>query len=120
MSNSRAKAETGIAPLPAPYAHIKYDVNILSSDASARALAVGKVASHINSAHADMFTDRNQTAFCAFAIQSRSRAHCKQSTVERQSNPEIRRSLGFLATALPARPAQLQIILKKRSNLRVP
>jgi len=30
---------------------ISYDVDFLGSDASARALAVGKVASHINSAH---------------------------------------------------------------------
>jgi len=34
-----------------PICLISYDVDILSSDASARALAVGKVASHINSAH---------------------------------------------------------------------
>jgi hypothetical protein len=40
-----------------PICHISYDVDILSSDASARALAVGKVASHINSAHADALTD---------------------------------------------------------------
>jgi hypothetical protein len=38
---------------------MSYDVDILSSDASARALAVGKVASHINSAHPDALTDRN-------------------------------------------------------------
>jgi hypothetical protein len=42
-----------------PICLISYDVDILSSDASARTLAVGKVASHINSAHADMFTDRD-------------------------------------------------------------
>jgi hypothetical protein len=35
-----------------PICLISYDVEILSSDASTRALAVGKVASHINSAHA--------------------------------------------------------------------
>ena len=42
-----------------PICLISYDVDVLSSDASARALAVGKVASHINSAHPDMLTDRN-------------------------------------------------------------
>jgi len=42
-----------------PVCFISYDVEILSSDASARALAVGKVASHFNSVHADMLTDRN-------------------------------------------------------------
>jgi hypothetical protein len=42
-----------------PVCFISYDVDILSSDASARALAVGKVASHVNSDHADMLTDRN-------------------------------------------------------------
>ena len=42
-----------------PVCFISYDVEILSSDASARALAVGKVASHVNSVHADMLTDRN-------------------------------------------------------------
>jgi len=42
-----------------PVCFITYDVEILSSDASARALAVGKVASHVNSVHADMLTDRN-------------------------------------------------------------
>jgi hypothetical protein len=42
-----------------PICLISYDVDILSSDASARALAVGKVASHINSAHPDVLTDRN-------------------------------------------------------------
>lgn len=41
------------------YLPLSYDVDILSSDASARALAVGKVASHINSAHPDVLTDRN-------------------------------------------------------------
>ena len=40
-----------------PICLITYDVDILSSDASARALAVGKVTSHINSAHADELTD---------------------------------------------------------------
>jgi len=33
---------------------ISYDVDIFSSDTSTRALAVGKVASHINSAHGDV------------------------------------------------------------------
>ena len=42
-----------------PICHISYDVDILSSDASARALAVGKVASHINSAHPDVLSDRD-------------------------------------------------------------
>jgi hypothetical protein len=40
-----------------PICLIGYDVDILSSDASTRRLAVGKVASHINSAHADAVTD---------------------------------------------------------------
>jgi hypothetical protein len=40
-----------------PICLITYDVDILSSDASATALAVGKVASHINNAHADALTD---------------------------------------------------------------
>jgi len=40
-----------------PICLISYDVDILSSDASTHALAVGKVASHINSAHADALTD---------------------------------------------------------------
>jgi hypothetical protein len=42
-----------------PICLISYDVDILSSDASAHKLAVEKVASHVNSAHADMLTDRN-------------------------------------------------------------
>jgi len=40
-----------------PICLIIYDVDILGSDASSRALAVGKVASHISSAHADSLTD---------------------------------------------------------------
>ena len=40
-----------------PICFISYDVDILSSDASTGALAVGKVASHINSAHVDALTD---------------------------------------------------------------
>ena len=36
-----------------PICLISYDVDILGSDASARALAVEKVASHIRSAHSD-------------------------------------------------------------------
>jgi hypothetical protein len=40
-----------------PICLISYDVDILSSDASTGALAVGKVASHINSAHVDALTD---------------------------------------------------------------
>jgi hypothetical protein len=40
-----------------PICFISYDVEALSSDVSARALAVGKVASHINSAHPDALTD---------------------------------------------------------------
>jgi hypothetical protein len=40
-----------------PICLISYDVDILSSDPSTRALAVAKVASHITSAHADAFTD---------------------------------------------------------------
>jgi hypothetical protein len=40
-----------------PICLISYDVDILSSDASARALAIGRVASHMNSAHTDAFTD---------------------------------------------------------------
>jgi hypothetical protein len=40
-----------------PICLISYDVDILSSDASTRALAVGKVASHMTSAHADALSD---------------------------------------------------------------
>jgi hypothetical protein len=40
-----------------PICLISFNVNNLSSDASARTLAVGKVASHINNAHADALTD---------------------------------------------------------------
>jgi hypothetical protein len=40
-----------------PICLISYDVGILVSDASTRALAVGKVASHISSAHASALTD---------------------------------------------------------------
>jgi hypothetical protein len=39
-----------------PICLINYDVDILSNDASARALAVEKVASHIKNAHADALT----------------------------------------------------------------
>ena len=39
-----------------PICLVSYDVDILSSDASARALAVGKVASHIKSAHSHAVT----------------------------------------------------------------
>jgi len=42
-----------------PICFISYDVDILSSDISTRALAVGKVASHINSAHPDALTDND-------------------------------------------------------------
>jgi hypothetical protein len=42
-----------------PVCLVSYDVDILSSDPATRALAVGKVASHINSAHADVVTDRD-------------------------------------------------------------
>jgi hypothetical protein len=40
-----------------PICLISYDVDILSNDASTHALAVGKVASHIDRAHADALTD---------------------------------------------------------------
>ena len=40
-----------------PICLIRYDVQDLSSDAFARTLAVGKVASHINYAHTDALTD---------------------------------------------------------------
>lgn len=40
-----------------PICLISYDVEALSSHVSARALAVGKVASHINSAHAGALSD---------------------------------------------------------------
>jgi hypothetical protein len=39
-----------------PMCLISYDVDILDSDASARALAMEKVASHIKSAHSDALT----------------------------------------------------------------
>ncbi len=42
-----------------PICLISYDVEVLSSDASTRALAVGKVTSYINSAHLDALTDRD-------------------------------------------------------------
>jgi hypothetical protein len=42
-----------------PICLISYDVDILSSDISTRALAVGRVASHINNAHPDALTDRD-------------------------------------------------------------
>lgn len=41
-----------------PICLISYDVDGLSSDVSACALAVGRVASHIIDAHADALTDR--------------------------------------------------------------
>jgi hypothetical protein len=40
-----------------PICLVSYDVEILGSDASARALAVGNVASHINRVHVDVLTD---------------------------------------------------------------
>jgi len=40
-----------------PICLISYDVDILGSDVSVRALAVGKVASHISSRHADVLAD---------------------------------------------------------------
>jgi len=39
-----------------PICLVCYDVDILSSDTSARALAMEKVASHIKSAHSDALT----------------------------------------------------------------
>jgi hypothetical protein len=42
-----------------PICLVSYDVDLLSSELSARALAVGKVVSHINRAHADALTDRD-------------------------------------------------------------
>jgi hypothetical protein len=41
-----------------PVCLVSYDVDILSSDLATQALALGKVASHINSAHADALSDR--------------------------------------------------------------
>jgi hypothetical protein len=40
-----------------PICDIGYDVDILGSDVSTRALAVGKVVSHISSAHANALSD---------------------------------------------------------------
>jgi hypothetical protein len=40
-----------------PICLISYNVDILGSEVSARALAVGKVSSHISRAHADALTD---------------------------------------------------------------
>jgi hypothetical protein len=40
-----------------PVCLVSYDVDILSSEPATRALALGKVASHINSAHADALSD---------------------------------------------------------------
>jgi hypothetical protein len=40
-----------------PICLVSYDVDLLSSEPSARKLAVGKVASHINRAHADVLGD---------------------------------------------------------------
>jgi len=42
-----------------PICLVNYDGDILSSDVSARKLVIGKVASHINRAHANALTDRN-------------------------------------------------------------
>jgi len=42
-----------------PICLISYDVEVLSSDISSRALALGKVTSHINNAHANALTDRD-------------------------------------------------------------
>jgi hypothetical protein len=40
-----------------PICLVSYDVEILSSDASAHSLAVGKVASHMTRVHVDALTD---------------------------------------------------------------
>jgi len=40
-----------------PICLVSYDVDMLGTDASARALAVGKVTSHISRAHADALSD---------------------------------------------------------------
>jgi len=40
-----------------PICRVSYDVETLSSEVSARALAVGKVASHINRVHFDVLTN---------------------------------------------------------------
>jgi hypothetical protein len=42
-----------------PICLVSYDVDSLSNDASARTLAMGRVVSHMNSAHADALTDRD-------------------------------------------------------------
>jgi hypothetical protein len=53
----KGKARNRHCSATCPICLVSYDVDILSSDASARTLAVGKVASHISSAHADALTD---------------------------------------------------------------
>jgi hypothetical protein len=56
LAELKGKGRTRYYSAICPVCLIRYDVDILSSDASARALAVEKVASHINSAHSDALT----------------------------------------------------------------
>ena len=56
LAELKGKGRTRYYSAICPVCLISYDVDILSSDASARALAVEKVASHIKSAHSDALT----------------------------------------------------------------
>jgi hypothetical protein len=56
LAELKGKGRTRYYSAICPVCLISYDVDILSSDAAARALAVEKVASHINSAHSDALT----------------------------------------------------------------
>jgi len=53
LAELKGKARSRYCSAICPICLISYDVDILSSDASARVLAVEKVASHIRSAHSD-------------------------------------------------------------------
>jgi hypothetical protein len=50
---SRSRYYSAICPI----CYVNYDVDILSSDASARELAMQKVASHLKTAHKHALTD---------------------------------------------------------------
>jgi len=55
----RGKGRNRQCTATCPICLISYDVDILGRESSARTLAVGKVTSHINSAHADALNDRD-------------------------------------------------------------
>jgi hypothetical protein len=56
LAELKGKGRTRYYSAICPVCLISYDVDILSGDAAARALAVEKVASHIKSAHSDALT----------------------------------------------------------------